>query len=278
MAVVPAASSKPSARTSPAAGAGPCDTTIATALPAVTWTPAAGVELITLPFGIVAWNACVTAPTINPAFVIAVVAAACVRLTTFGTVLSAGPSETVSAMPLPGLTLVPAAGAWLITVPAAAALFTLVMEPATTPAFVSAVVAAACVRPTTFGTSAPRDTVIVTVLPNGRSRPAAGFWLITLPIATVGLFASTDAATRSAFTIAVCAAAWVKPTTFGTTVVVEPPPAPGAATVASENCSRSMLRSVSVPVSSGGVRGVTCVTVTVPFALSTKAYSAIGFG
>ena len=48
-------------------------------------------------------------------------------------------------------------------------------------------VAAACDWLTTFGTTVPTVMVSCTVLPNGRSVPAAGFWLMTVPTATVVL-------------------------------------------------------------------------------------------
>src|SRR6188508_1385651 len=65
---------------------GPDETTSATALPVATCVPPAGVWLITDPAGTVVLDAVVTAPTVKPAFVIAVVAAACVKPATFGTV------------------------------------------------------------------------------------------------------------------------------------------------------------------------------------------------
>jgi len=52
----------------------------------------------------------VIVPTVNPAFVIEVVAAACVRPTTFGTATCGGPDETTSATALPVATCVAAAG------------------------------------------------------------------------------------------------------------------------------------------------------------------------
>ena len=64
----------------------PDDTTSATALPAAACAPATGVWLITDPAGTVVLDVVVTAPTVSPVFVIAVVAAACVRPATFGTV------------------------------------------------------------------------------------------------------------------------------------------------------------------------------------------------
>src|SRR3954471_15516877 len=105
---------------------------MATALPGTRPTPAPGVELMTLPRGIVVLDPLVTAPSVSPAFWIAVVAAACVRPTTFGTSRSAGPSETVSATAVPGARVVPPTGDWLMIVPAAAASFTNVTEAAGT--------------------------------------------------------------------------------------------------------------------------------------------------
>src|SRR3954454_4949306 len=80
-----------------ATGAGPDETTIATALPAATDVPATGDWLITLPDGTVALAAVVTPPAVSVASVIAVVAADCVRPTTFGVSTDAGPDETTSA-------------------------------------------------------------------------------------------------------------------------------------------------------------------------------------
>src|ERR1700730_7156782 len=82
-------------------GGGPVETTRFTALPAVTCVPATGFELITDPLGTVALDAVVTVPTANPAPVIAVVAAACVRLTTLGTADSGGPVDTQRFTALP---------------------------------------------------------------------------------------------------------------------------------------------------------------------------------
>ena len=63
--------------------------------------PAAGVWLITDPAGTVVLDAVVTVPTVRPAPVIAVVAAACVRPTTLGTATCGRPDETTSATALP---------------------------------------------------------------------------------------------------------------------------------------------------------------------------------
>src|SRR4029077_10769580 len=97
----------------------PVDTTRATALPTFTCVPATGVWLITDPDGTVVLEAVLIVPTVRFAPVMADVAAACVRPTTFGTGAWAGPDETTSATALPVLTCVPAAGVWLITDPAA---------------------------------------------------------------------------------------------------------------------------------------------------------------
>src|SRR5262249_60183354 len=95
-----------------------------------------------------------------------------------------------------------------------------VIVPTTSPAFVIAVDAAVCVRPTTFGTATcggPDETTRSTVLPRLACVAAAGFWLITRPAATVVLDCCvTVPTTRSAVVIAVDAAVCVRPTTFGT--------------------------------------------------------------
>ena len=72
--------------------------------------PAAGFWLITDPAGTVVLDAVVTAPSVRPALVIAVVAAACVWPTTFGVATCGSPVETTSATALPVATCVPAAG------------------------------------------------------------------------------------------------------------------------------------------------------------------------
>jgi len=66
--------------------------------------------VITEPAGTVALGVVVTLPTTNVAFVIAVVAAACVRPTTFGTLTGTGPVETMRFTALPDATDVPGAG------------------------------------------------------------------------------------------------------------------------------------------------------------------------
>ena len=93
----------------------PTETTIETALPASACVPAAGLWLMMLPTATVPLSAVDLVPTLRPAPVIAEVAADSVLLTTFGTATIAGPSETVSAITLPGCTFTPPAGFWLMT-------------------------------------------------------------------------------------------------------------------------------------------------------------------
>src|SRR6187399_2043647 len=219
IAVVAAACVRPTTLGTATCGS-PVDTTSATALPVVTCVPLAGVWLITDPAGTVVLDAVVTAPTVKPAFAIAVVAAACVRPTTLGTATCGSPVDTTSATALPVVTCVPLAGVWLITDPAGTVVLdAVVTAPTVNPAFVIAVVAAACVRPTTLGTAtcgSPVDTTSATALPVVTCVPATGDWLITEPAGTVVLDAVVTAPTvRPAFAIAVVAAACVRPTTFG---------------------------------------------------------------
>ena len=207
--------------------AGPVDTTMLTAEPAATLVPATGLWLITLPDGTVLLDAVVTVPTTSPAPVIDVVAAACVKPTMFGTLTGAGPVDTTMFTAEPAATLVPATGLWLITLPAGTVLLDAVVTvPTTKPAPVIAVVAAACVSPTTLGTltvAGPVDTTMFTAEPKFTLVPAVGLWLITLPDGTVLLDAVvTVPRTKPAPVIAVVAAACVLPTTFGTLTLAGP--------------------------------------------------------
>ncbi|HEX9140505.1 MAG TPA: hypothetical protein VF848_12000 [Steroidobacteraceae bacterium] len=132
---------------------GPVLTVRFTADPLATLVPAVGFWLMTSPAASVALLAIVTVPRFRPAPVIAVVAAAWVSPTTFGTLTDAGPLLTVRFTAAPLATLVPAAGIWLMTLPAATvALLAIVTVPSVSPAPVIAVVAIAWVSPTTFGT------------------------------------------------------------------------------------------------------------------------------
>ena len=84
---------------------------------------------------------------------IAVVAAACVSPTTFGTDTFAGPLETTRFTAEPTFTARARRRAFADHIAGATVLLDAVVTvPSTKPALVSAVVAAACVSPTTFGT------------------------------------------------------------------------------------------------------------------------------
>src|SRR5690349_5899144 len=74
---------------------GPEDIVRLTADPVLTSVPAEGFSLMTLPAGMVLLDDWVTVPSTSPAPAIAVVAADCVRPTTFGTATWAWPVETV---------------------------------------------------------------------------------------------------------------------------------------------------------------------------------------
>jgi hypothetical protein len=133
----------------------------------------------------------VTVPTTRPAFVIAAVAAVCVRPTTFGTATCGGPDDTTRSTSLPAETCVPDSGDWLITEPAATVVLDCVVTvPTTRPALVIAVVAAACVRPTTSGTVAPAEAVptrISTAAEFQRSLVGDGLLIVaTVPAAATG--------------------------------------------------------------------------------------------
>jgi len=208
----------------------PVDTTRLTAEPGLTDDPATGLSLITLPEATVLLDCGVTVPRTKPAPVIAVVAAACVSPTTFGTDTCAGPLETIRFTAEPVLTDVPATGLSLITLPEATVLLDCgVTVPRTKLAPVIAVVAAACVSPTTFGTDTcpgPLETTRFTAEPVLTDVPATGLSLITLPEATVLLGCGvTVPRTKPAPVIAVVASACVSPTTLGT---VEPTVSPRA--------------------------------------------------
>src|ERR1043166_4380099 len=134
---------------------------------------------MTLPAGTVRLVSVVTVPTASVAPVIAVVAAACVNPTTFGTVVCGRPDDTTRVTLLLTRTSVPAVGFWLITDPLGTVrLVAVVTVPTASVAPVIAVVAAVCVKPTTFGTvvcGRPDDTTNVTALLTSTSLPAVGF-------------------------------------------------------------------------------------------------------
>src|SRR5262245_3240727 len=109
---------------------------------------------MTEPAGTVVLDAVVTVPSVRFEPVSTVVAAACVKPTTFGTATCGGPLDTTRFTALPDATCVPAAGFWLITDPAGTVVLeAVVIVPAVRFAAASADVAAACVSPTTSGTA-----------------------------------------------------------------------------------------------------------------------------
>src|ERR687886_1637501 len=132
---------------------------------------------MTDPAGTVVLDAVVIAPTVNCALVIAVLAAACVSPTTFGTATCGGPDDTTRATAVPMTTSVPAAGFWLITDPGGTVVLeVVVIAPTVNCALVIAAVAAVCVSPTTFGTATcggPDETTSATAVPTTTSVPAA---------------------------------------------------------------------------------------------------------
>src|SRR5437016_14422336 len=97
-------------------GAGaPLETTRLTAEPFATLVPAAGLWLITLPEATVLLDCCVTAPLVRPARVMALVSAACVWPTTFGTATGGGggaPDPTSRLAAVPFATTRPGAADW----------------------------------------------------------------------------------------------------------------------------------------------------------------------
>src|SRR5437764_807734 len=109
---------------------------------------------MTLPAATVLLDCIGTVPTVRPAPVMALVAAACVWPTTFGTATCGGPLETTRLTAEPLATLVPAVGLSLVTSPAATVLLGCsVTVPRAWRAPAMELVAADCVWPTTFGTA-----------------------------------------------------------------------------------------------------------------------------
>src|SRR3954471_9128876 len=175
---------------------------------------------MTLPAGTVMLEAVVMVPTTRCAVVMAAVADTCVKPMNAGALPCGRPDETVSAIALPTTTSALAVGFWLMTLPAGTVMLeAVVIVPTTSCALVIAVVAAACVNPTTPGAltcGRPDETVSATALPTTTSAPAAGLWLMTLPDGTVMLVAVVMVPTTSCAVVsAVVAAAWVRPTTPG---------------------------------------------------------------
>src|SRR5205814_9625873 len=78
-----------------AGGGAPLETTRLTAKPLATLVPAAGLSLITLPGATVVLDCIVTVPRVRPALVMALVAAACIWPTTFGTSTVGGGGDPI---------------------------------------------------------------------------------------------------------------------------------------------------------------------------------------
>jgi hypothetical protein len=139
----------------------------------------------------------------------------------------AEPVETTRLTAEPELTLVPATGLSLMTMPdATVELLAVVTVPTTSPAPVMAVVAADWVSPATLGTATcagPAETTRLTADPEFTLVPALGLSLMTIPDATVELLAEVTVPTTSpAPVMAVVAADWVSPATLGTATCAGP--------------------------------------------------------
>jgi hypothetical protein len=185
----------------------------------LTFVPAEGFSLMTLPEGTVVLDAVVTVPSTSPAAVMADVAAVCVCPTTLGT---ATPVEITRLTADPPLTAVPAVGLSLITLPTGTVMLEALLVVTVSPTLVMADAAAACVCPTTLGTATPVEITRLTADPLLTDVPADGLSLITLPTGTVLLEADvTVPSTRPAPVMADVAAACVCPTTPGTATPVE---------------------------------------------------------
>ncbi len=207
----------------------PEEITRLTVVPGATCDPAAGFWPITLPAGTAELVARVKLPTFRHSLLELQAPSTAVRAdvtgepVTAGTVIGLKPADTTILTSVPGATLIPPTGLWLITCPAGIVVLAAVVTVAARVAFWIAAMAALCVRPTTFGTVAvkaePVDTTILTVLPGLTLLPATGSWLITWPAGTVRLASVDTVKIRLAFWIAVMAALCVWPTTFGTVEV-----------------------------------------------------------
>jgi hypothetical protein len=209
------------------AGGGPDDTVTATALPYSADALAAGFWLMMVPAATVGLLAVVCAPSVSPTADKAVVAAAVVCPVTTGTLTLGSPDDTTSATDEPCTADAPAAGVWLITLPlATVVLVTCVGAGTVNLSAVSALVAATWVWPTTDGTvtiTGPSETTKSTAEPCGTEVAAAGFWLITLPVATVALLTLlTWPAVSPAVVRALVAAVDVRPVMAGTATRTEP--------------------------------------------------------
>ena len=185
----------------------PRETTSATALPGGTEVPVAGFWLMTWFIGMVLLKVWVTIPTVSPAPVMTVCAAAWASPVTLGTFTGALPAETTKLTAVPGSTVEFAAGSWLMTVPAGTvSLCSSVTPPTTSRAPLMRDSAVARAMPTTLGTVAgcgPSDTTRFTGVSGSMLSPAGGSWLMMTPAGTVSLYASVrDPSTSSASAMA----------------------------------------------------------------------------
>jgi hypothetical protein len=202
-----------------ATGAGPLETTRFTDEPTEADVAPFGVWLITLPTGTEELDCCVTVPTSNDPFVIAVAAAACVMPVTVGTEVDA-PLAMTRFTAEPTATCVGVTGVWLMTRPAATdEPDCCVTVPTTNEAPVIAAAAAWNGRFRTFGTAGPLDTTRLTDELAAAAVPAAGVWPMTVPAVTVTLGCSViEPTTSAASRIALLAGDSGTPTTFGTVI------------------------------------------------------------
>src|SRR3954454_20837741 len=227
---------------------------------------------MTDPAGTVAFDVGVIAPMTRAASAIEIVAAACVRPTTFGTATCGSPDETTSATALPTFTCVAAVGFSLITDPdGTVVLVAVVTLPTVRPAVVIDDAAAPFVRPTTPGTAtcgSPDETTSATALPTFTCVAAVGFSLIPDPDGTVLLVAVVTLPTvRPAAVIDVVAAVCVRPTTSGTATCGGPDETTSATALPTFTCVAALGFSL-ITDPDGTVMLVAVVTVpTVRFAI-----------
>src|SRR5438034_5320211 len=136
----------------------------------------------------------------------------------YGTLIGAGPLETLIRTREPLTIWVPGGGSWPVTV------FGGLLECtektfAFKPAFVSVLTASASVFPRTLGTvtfGLPVETWTSTLLPFATLFPAFGFWLMTTPTAIVSLFSRRMWAVKPCSWRMLTACGSLRPTTLGT--------------------------------------------------------------
>ena len=209
-------------------GWGPWDTVRFTAVPVATAAPAAGDELITLPDATVLLYACVMVPGVRPADVRALPAVAWVIPTTLGTDIIWGPMETLNETAVPCATDAPAAGDVLITSPAGTVVLLFYTPRSKVDRYDRSL--GICCGHAGYIRNRDHDYRLgplgycqVHRSTDATAAPAAGDELITLPEATVLLYAWVMVpVVRPADVRALPAAAWVMPTTLGTYVIWGP--------------------------------------------------------